>query len=88
MNERNGELQQAIGASYEIVSQFSVGLELLHEFVFPEWKDHERIRNLFVGPNVAVRHGSWFVTVTALAQATNTADEPDVEVRTIVGIGF
>ena len=88
LNERNGELQQAIGASYEIVSQFSVGLELLHEFVFPEWKDHERIRNLFVGPNVAVRHGSWFVTVTALAQATNTADEPDVEVRTIFGIGF
>jgi len=88
LNERNGELQQAIGASYEIVPRLSVGLELLHEFVFPEWKDHERIRNLFVGPNVAVRHGSWFVTVTALAQATNTVDEPDMEVRTIFGIGF
>ena len=88
LNERNGELQQAIGASYEIVPRLSVGLEVLHEFVFPEWKDHERIRNLFVGPNVAVRHGSWFVTVTALAQATNTVDEPDMEVRTIFGIGF
>jgi len=88
LNERNGELQQAIGASYEIVPRLSVGLELLHEFVLPEWKDHERIRNLFVGPNVAVRHGSWFVTVTALAQATNTGDEPDVEVRMIFGIGF
>jgi hypothetical protein len=88
LNERNGELQQAIGASYEIAPRLSVGLELLHEFVFPEWKDHERIRNLFVGPNVAVRHGSWFVTVTFLAQATNTFDEPDMEVRTIFGIGF
>ena len=88
LNERNGELQQAIGASYEIVSQFSVGLELLHEFVFPEWRYAEKIRNLFVGPNVSYRRGNWFVTVTALAQATDTQDEPDFQLRTIFGMGF
>ena len=65
-----------------------MGVELLHEFVFPEWRDEEKIRNFFVGPNVSYRHGNWFVTVTALAQATSTADEADFQLRTIFGIGF
>jgi hypothetical protein len=88
LEERNGKLQQALGASYEISPRISVGVELLHEFVFPEWRDDEKIRNLFVGPNVSYRRGNWFVTVTALAQATNTDDEPDFQVRTIFGIGL
>ncbi|MFZ3375033.1 MAG: hypothetical protein WA183_05720 [Chthoniobacterales bacterium] len=88
LGERNGELQQAFGASYEISPRVSVGLEILHEFLFPQWRDREKIRNFFIGPNVAIRHGRWFVTVTALAQATDTADEPDVQVRTILGFGF
>jgi hypothetical protein len=65
-----------------------VGIELLHEFVFPEWRDQEKIRNVFVGPNVAVRSGNWFVTVTALAQATDTQGEADFQLRTIFGIGL
>jgi hypothetical protein len=88
LEEREGEFSQAIGASYEISSRLSVGVELLHEFVFPEWRDEEKIRNLFVGPNVSYRRGNWFVTVTALAQATDTADEPDLQVRAIFGIGL
>src|SRR5215831_2120436 len=36
-SEREGEFQQAIGASYEISPRFSVGIEFLHEFVFPDW---------------------------------------------------
>jgi len=63
-------------------------LEVLHEFVFPGWRDEEKIRNLFVGPNVSYRHRDWFVTVTALAQATDTEDEPDFQVRTIFGVGL
>jgi hypothetical protein len=85
---RKGELQQALGASYEISPRVSVGAELLHEFVFPDWRDQEHIRNVFVGPNISYRHGSWFVTVTALAQATHTQDEPDFQLRTIFGIGL
>ena len=88
LEEHNGEFQQALGASYEISPRISVGIELLHEFVFPEWRDQEKIRNLFVGPNVAVHHRNWFVTVTALAQATDTPDEADFQVRTIFGIGL
>jgi hypothetical protein len=86
--EQSGELQQALGASYEISPRISVGIELLHEFVFPDWRDEERIRNVFIGPNASFRHGNWFVTVTALAQATDTHDEADFQVRTIFGIGL
>jgi len=88
LKEQNGELQQALGASYEISPRLSVGVEFLHEFIFPDWRDDEKIRNVFVGPNVSYRQHSWFVTVTALAQVTDTADEADFQLRTIFGIGF
>jgi hypothetical protein len=88
LQEHRGEMQQALGASYELSPRVSVGLEFLHEFVFPDWRDEEKIRNVFVGPNVAFRHQNWFVTVTALAQATNTPGEADFKVRTIFGFGF
>ena len=88
LEEQSGELQQALGASYEISPRLSVGLEFLHELVFPDWRDEEKIRNVFVGPNVSYRRQSWFVTVTALAQATDTTDEPNFQLRTIFGIGF
>jgi hypothetical protein len=86
--EREGEFLQALGASYEISPRISAGVELLHEFVFPEWRDHKTIRNLFVGPNISIRSGRLFVTATALAQATDTEDEPEVQVRTVFGIGL
>ena len=88
LSEREGESSQALGASYEISPRLSVGLELLHEFVFPEWRDEGKIRNLFVGPNVSYRRQNWFVTMTALAQATDTKDEPDFQLRTIFGIAL
>ncbi len=88
LEEETGEFQQTLGASYEISPRLSVGVELLHEFVFPDWKDEEKTRNVFIGPNVSYRRNQWFVTVTALAQATDTADEPSFQLRTIFGIGF
>ena len=88
LEEKEGEFQQALGASYEFSPRLSVGIEFLHEFVFPEWRDAEKIRNVFVGPNVSYRRGSWFVTTSILAQATNTPDEPEFQWRTIFGIGF
>jgi hypothetical protein len=88
LEEREGELTQAIGASYEISHRVSVGAELLHEMVFPDWHDRDTIRNLFIGPNVSYRQGNWFVTVSALGQVTDTGDEPDFQVRTVFGIGL
>jgi hypothetical protein len=86
--EREGELQQALGLSYEISPRLSIGLELVQELVFPEWKDDDRATNFFAGPNVSVRAGRAFVTVTALAQAPQTTDEPDFQLRTIFGVAF
>src|SRR2546423_10427082 len=86
LKEQSGELQQALGASYEISPRLSVGVEFLHEFVFPDWND--RVINVFVGPNISYRQNQWFVTATALAQATDTNGEPDFQLRTIFGIGF
>jgi len=88
LSEREGEFSQALGASYEIHPRLSVGLEFLHEFVFPDWRDAEEVRNIFVGPNVSYRRNQWFVTITALAQATDTEDEPNFQLRTIFGVGF
>lgn len=88
LEEHEGEFQQALGASYQISPRTSVGLEFLHEFIFPAWEDAENIRNVFVGPNVCYRRHNWFVTMTALAQATDSADEPRVQLRTIFGMAF
>jgi len=88
LSEREGEFSQAFGASYEFSPRISAGVELLHELVFPEWRDNGHIRNFFVGPNVSYRSGNWFVTVTALAQATDTEGEPDFQLRTIFGVGL
>jgi len=88
LEQENGEFRQALGASYEISPRLSIGVEFLHEFVVPDWQDAEKIRNAFVGPNVSYRRAQWFVTVTALAQATDTEGEPNFQFRTIFGIGF
>ena len=86
--EREGELVQSLGASYEFSPRVSAGLELVHETVFPEWSGEGDATNVFVGPNVSVRSGWAFMTITALAQATRTADEPDFQMRTIFGVAF
>jgi hypothetical protein len=88
LRERTGEFQQALGISREISPSLSIGAELLHEFVFEDWRDAKHIRNFFVGPNISYRRGGWFVTVSALARATSTPNEPDLQVRAIFGIGL
>jgi hypothetical protein len=88
LEEHEGEVQQALGASYEICPRLSVGIEFLHEFVFSDWRDDGNIRNVFIGPNASYRRNQWFVTATALAQPTGTTGEPNFELRTICGFGF
>src|SRR5207245_9833600 len=58
LEKQKGELQQAVGASYEISPRLSIGIEFLHEFVFPDWSD--RVTNVFIGPNVSYRRHEWF----------------------------
>jgi hypothetical protein len=88
LSGRSGEFQQAIGASYELSPRLSFGVELLHEFLFPNWQDEKKLTNLLVGPNISYRRGNWFATIAALAQATDTEGEPDLQVRFIFGVGL
>jgi hypothetical protein len=85
--EHDGELQQAIGVSYELSPRFFVGAEAVHEIELPNWTDHGRAQ-LFVGPNVSVRSGRWWITITPLAQATRDGDEPELQLRAITGYTF
>ncbi len=87
LTENAGEFQQALGASYELSPRFSFGAEFLHEILFPEWS-RDTTQNVFFGPNVSVRFPRWWTTVTVLTQLTDTAEEPDVQVRAIVGFSF
>ena len=89
LDETEGEIQQAIGASYELSPRLSLGAEILQEFVFPQWRgDKDMHTNVFAGPNICYRQRNWFATVTALAQATDTADESALQLRTIFGVAF
>lgn len=84
LTERDGELQQALGASYELSPRLSVGLEMLHEFVFPDWRSSRVEKNFFVGPNISYRHRSWFATLTTLRELTSNGH--DYQVRLIFGL--
>lgn len=87
LGERAGEFQQSLGVSYEITPRLLLGAEFLHEVSFPDWSEAERGK-FFAGPNVSIRQGTWWATVTALAQITRAGDEPDFQVRTIFGFSF
>ena len=87
LNEREGEIQQSLGVSREWNPHFSTGVEVVHEIPIPEWRKLGR-NFLFAGPNVSVRAGKWWTTVSALAQLTSAGGEPDFQLRTIVGYEF
>ena len=88
LRERSGEIQQALGASYELSPRVSVGAEMLHEMLLPAWHSSGAEHNFFIGPNVSYRGDRWFATVTALAQTTRTEGEPDYQARLIFGINL
>jgi len=88
LREHNGEIQQALGASYEVSPRISVGAEMLHEIILPQWHSSEAENNFFLGPNVSYRGNGWFATFTALAQTTRTEGEPDYQVRLIFGVSL
>jgi|ERR1051326_8775492 len=88
LREHNGEIQQALGASYEISPRVSMGVEMLHEILLPGWKSAAAENNFFLGPNLSYRGDGWFATITALAQTTRTADEAEYQVRAIFGLSL
>jgi hypothetical protein len=87
LEESEGEFQQLLGVSYEVSPHLLFGAEALHEVAFPDWSQAERGK-FFAGPNVSIRSGTWWATLTALAQVTRAGDEPDFQLRTIFGFSF
>lgn len=86
-NERKGKFEQSLGASYQLTPNFLFGGEFLHEIEFDEWQDvGDSI--VYVGPNASFRFGHFFVTTTAMIQATAFVEEPDFQLRSIFGFHF
>ncbi|HMN39761.1 MAG TPA: hypothetical protein PKE29_02880 [Phycisphaerales bacterium] len=88
--EREGELSQSLGLSYEITPKFLVGMEALHELPLPDWKTGAN-QNFFIGPVASYRFGGdhdWWVTATALKQTTHNEGEAEWQFRVIVGFSF
>jgi hypothetical protein len=85
--ERTGAFEQTLGASFQLSPNFLVGGEFLHEIEFSEWQSPgEQI--VYVGPNASFRYDRFYVTATAMIQATALVEEPDFQLRTIFGFHF
>jgi len=86
-NERKGTFEQTLGASYQFTPNFLLGAEFLHEFDIADWQDvGDSV--VYVGPNASFRYDRFYVTATALIQATGISAEPDFQLRTIFGFHF
>lgn len=82
-----GKLKQALGFSYEVKPQFTLGAELTHEIKFPDWSSRSA-DVVYLGPNTSWRKNNFFITITPLFQLTNAATEADFQTRMIFGISF
>ena len=87
-DEDNGTLEQTFGASYQFSPQLTAGFELVHEFSIPDWAGIRGKSVLSMGPNVSYRAESWWVTLTPLFQVSDVEDEPDFQMRLLIGISF
>lgn len=82
-----GTLEQTLGLSYQVTPKFFVGVEAFYEVEFEHWSDAGQAV-VYVGPNLSVRSGKVWFTLAGLFKATGSSDEPDVQVRTIIGYNF
>ncbi len=86
-NDRKGAFEQTLGVSYQFTPNFLVGGEFLHEIEFADWQEVSD-SVVYVGPNASFRIDRFYVTATALIQATSIGEEPDFQLRTIFGFHF
>jgi hypothetical protein len=94
-SERVGVLGNTIGASYQFNPKFFLGFEGTHEVELADWSQAGQ-HAVYMGPNVSFRtsgmnqpgKGSFFASLAALVQVTNIKDEPESQIRLIVGYFF
>ncbi len=84
-DEDKGEIEQTLGISYQFSPRFMVGAELLHEFAMPDWGGVKGKGVRYAGPNVSYQAERWWATLTPLIQVSDVDDEPDFQMRLIVG---
>ncbi len=86
--EDKGELIQEAGISYQFSPRFLMGLELRHEVPIPDWAGVRGKGVLFLGPNFSYRAEKWWATLTPLFQVSDVEDEPDFQMRLLVGFNI
>jgi hypothetical protein len=94
-DEEVGVIENTFGLSYQFNPKFFVGMEATHEVEFENWDDAGE-NAIYAGPNVSFRtsggnlpsSGSFFATLAALVQVSDIDDEPDSQVRLIMGKFF
>jgi hypothetical protein len=86
--EDNGALEQSAGVSYQFSPSLSAGVELLHEVHMPDWAGARGKGVLYLGPNMSYRAERWWATITPLFQVSDVEDEPDFQMRLLVGINL
>jgi hypothetical protein len=87
-DEDNGKFEQSAGVSYQFSPRLTAGAELVHEIGIPDWAGASGKGVLYLGPNVSYRAERWWVTVTPLFQVSDVEDEPDFQVRMLVGVNL
>lgn len=82
-----GVLEQTLGLSYQFHPCFSAGLEAKHEVELENWR-HSGGNALFVGPNLSVRKGGFFLTTAGMFRVSDVPGEPKFELSTVIGFHF
>lgn len=92
--EKESAFEHTFGISYQANPNFAVGVESLFVQKYEEIFEELEATALFMGPNVHVATGGWWVTVTALRQVDRGSADLDLdhftqyEFRLIFGIHF
>ncbi len=86
--EDKGEIEQTAGISYQFSPRLMVGAELLHELQMPDWRGIRGKGILYLGPNVSYHAEKWWATLTPMFQVSDVEDEPDFQMRLIVGFNL
>lgn len=88
-NEVEGEIENLLGISYSIDEKWFVGGELIVASEFEDWEEYENT-TVYAGPVISYQGAEhWWFTVTPTVLLTQEdEDEPDFQVRAIVGLSF
>jgi hypothetical protein len=93
-NQVTGTLGHSLGVSYSLSPAWRVGAEATLESEYANWNHYEH-STVYAGPTLGYQgeqigktSWTWWATLTPAFQLTDTPDEPDFQLRLIVGVIF